>query len=146
MEYKEIGNLDVVISLLDSLSDIQEDKFMKSLALSINAHFVSNVSKGLDAYRNPFQPLSEKTKNRAGRGGDSAIPLNDKGFLLGGLQTEIDGDTIRFYNDMEYALYHQNGDDLPERLIYPEYITDYMEEEINKAIDYQVDKLLSRRK
>lgn len=140
----EILGLDDYLKKISKIEKITEDKvFLKQLASSINSKFKENISKGLDADRVDFKPLSEYTKNKKGRGGESSIPLNDKGFLLGGMHEMITSSGLKFINQMDYALYHQEGKGhLPMRKIYPTEITDYIINDFEKALDYHINKIL----
>lgn len=105
---------------LITLGDREETK--REVAILIQQQIMKNLTDSVDADFKPFTPLSEKTKNRKSppRGGDSAKPLLDKGFLLGGFSFETTKDGIIFSNSQSYAVYHQEGTEfIPQRKIFP---------------------------
>lgn len=119
--FKQIEDINKFNKGLITIGDREETK--RDVAILLQQLFMQNLTSSLDADFKPFTPLSEKTKNRKSppRGGDSAKPLLDKGFLLGGFSFETISNGIIFSNSQDYAVYHQNGTEfIPQRKIFPD--------------------------
>jgi len=59
----------------------------------------------------PWPPLSEATKNRPGRGGDSSEPLKDKGLMFGSIHYQANvGGAIVGTNDPKARFHNEGGE------------------------------------
>lgn len=128
---------------LITLGDREETK--KEVAILIQQQIMKNLTDSVDADFVPFKPLSEKTKNRKHppRGGESAKPLLDKGFLLGGFSFELVPNGIVFSNSQFYAIYHQNGTEfIPQRKIFPEKLDEKYYDIILSVFEDSIDEYL----
>lgn len=127
-----------------SNKNIFTNKDRDELGLRINTTLQENINSKMDVFRKPMTPLSPKTYNRKKppRGGPSAIPLKDTGFLYGGMEYEVKNGVIILRNNTPYVLYHQEGtEDIPQRQIYPEKtLPPYLQDLINNFMDKRVAK------
>lgn len=141
LEVIKIGEKEIN-SVFDQLGEGLIEKSKKDIAQALNDRFKLNINKEVDASLTAFKPLSDKTKNKKGRGGDSSKILQDKGFLIGGMLYKVSSSSIRFYNTTDYAKYHQEGfGKLPKRTIFPEKDEKYVIDLINKVLLYNLSKI-----
>lgn len=130
-----------------NVETIFNDKDRDQLALRINTTLQENINNRLDVDRRPMKELSPKTYNRKRppRGGPSAIPLKDTGFLYGGMEYEVKNGVIILRNNTPYVLFHQDGtDDIPQRKIYPDQkdLPDYLQKIIDDFLNKRIAKNL----
>lgn len=127
----EVGKIKELLEAIDrankinkALEDIATDDQSKlEIGVLFQQQFMTNMTNSVDANLVPFAPLSERTKNRKNpqRGGSSAKPLLDRGFLLGGFSFKVQADGILFENSQDYAEFHQKGSGkTPRRTIFPD--------------------------